>query len=78
MSETTELRIDLDAAKALIHWKSVFADEVSARAKNLAAASSQPDRVTQAHYRQAALMAVGSLAAVILEGAPPHGEQKAA
>ena len=49
-----QLRIDVEAAKALVYWKSLFADEVAARARRLAAESSEPEHVTLTHYRQAA------------------------
>src|SRR5436309_1986460 len=45
MSENADFRIDVDAAKAVIYWKSLFADEVAARARRLAAESSQPHHV---------------------------------
>jgi hypothetical protein len=32
MSNQADLRIEIDAAKALIYWKARFADEVAARA----------------------------------------------
>ena len=63
MSEMAGLRIDVEAAKALVSWKSRFADEVAAQARRLAAESSQPEHVTLAHYRQAAQSAVRSLSA---------------
>ena len=78
MSEKADLRIDVEAAKALVHWKSLFADEVAARARRLAAESSQPEHVTLSHYRQAAQIAVGSLSAAILDGGPSIDDHKAA
>ena len=78
MSEKTDVRIDVEAAKALIHWKSLFADEVAARARRLAAESGQPELVTLSHYRQAAQIAVPSLSAAILGGGPSSDDQKAA
>ena len=78
MSEKADSRIDIEAAKALIYWKSLFADEVAAGARRLAAESSQPERVTLAHYRQAAQMAVRSLSAAILDGGPSSDDHKAA
>ncbi len=39
MSEEADLRIDIEAAKALVYWKSLFADEVVARARRLAVES---------------------------------------
>jgi hypothetical protein len=73
MSEKAAFRIDIEAAKALIYWKSLFADEVAARARRLAAESGRPEQVTLSHYRQAAQIAVQSLAAAILDGGT-HGD----
>ena len=78
MREKADCRIDIEAAKALIYWKSLFADEVAARARQLAAESSQPEHVTLSHYRQAAQIAVPSLSAAILDGGPSSGDHKAA
>ncbi len=70
-------RIDMEAAKALVAWKSRFADEVAARARLLAAESGQPEHVTLANYRQAAQFAIGSLAAAIRNGEPSSDGQAA-
>jgi hypothetical protein len=78
MSETIDCRIDVEAAKALINWKSLFADEVAATARRLAAESTQPEYVTLSHYRQAAQIAVCSLSAAILDGGASSGDQEAA
>jgi hypothetical protein len=78
MSNKAEVRIDVEAAKALIHWKSLFADEVATRARQLAAESNQPDRVTLAHYRQAAQVAVCSLPLAIRKGHPFSDDHKVA
>jgi hypothetical protein len=78
MSKIADLRIDVEAARALIHWKSLFANEVAVQARRLAAPSSEPERVTLSHYRQAAEIAVNSLSAAIRDGGPSHDGQKAA
>jgi hypothetical protein len=78
MSETAVLRIDVEAAKALVHWKSRFAEETAAQARRLAAESRRPQQVTLSHYRQAALLAVRSLSAAIVEGGPSSGDHEAA
>ncbi len=78
MNERLNFRIDIAAAKALIDWKSRFAHEVVERAKGLAAESSQPERVTLSHYRQAAQSAVRALEASILDGGASGDDQKAA
>ena len=78
MSKKTDVRIDIEAAKALIYWKSLFTDEVAMRARQLAAESSQPDRVTLAHYRQAAQLAIRSLPVSIRKGEPSSDDHKVA
>ncbi|MCI0376881.1 MAG: hypothetical protein L0215_04700 [Gemmataceae bacterium] len=76
MSEMAGLRIDVEAAKALVHWKSRFADEVATQARRIAAESGQP-LVRLAHYRQAAQFAVRALSAAILDGGPSSDDQAA-
>jgi len=78
MSEKADIRIDIEAAKALIYWKSLFADEVATRARRLAAESSEPEHVTVSHYRQAAQIAVRSLPAAIRDGGPFSDDHKVA
>jgi hypothetical protein len=78
MSEKADLRIDIEAAKALVHWKSLFADEVAARARRLAAESGQSEHVTLSDYRQAAQIAARSLQAAILDGGPFIDDHKVA
>jgi hypothetical protein len=78
MSKEADVHIDIEAAKALIYWKSLFADEVAMRARQLAAESSQPDRVTLAHYRQAAQLAIRSLPVSIRNGEPSSDDHKVA
>lgn len=78
MSETTDVCIDLEAAKTLVHWKSLFADEVVAGAMRLAATSGKPGTVTVSHYRQAAEAAIRSLSAAILGDGPPDEYKEAA
>jgi hypothetical protein len=76
MSDTPAFWIDLEAARALIAWKSLFADEVAARARQLAAQSPHPERVTLSHYRQAAQIAIRSLSAAIDDGGPSGDDRK--
>ena len=78
MSEKTAFRVDVEAAKALVRWKSLFADEVAKRARQFAAELSPQGLVTLSHYRQAAQIAVRSLSAAILDGGPSSDDQKAA
>jgi hypothetical protein len=78
MSKKAEIRIDIEAAKALIYWKSLFADEVAAQARRLAAESGQPERVTVTHYRQAAEIAARSLPAAIRDGGPLSDDHRVA
>ena len=78
MTQTTDTHIDLDAAKALVDWKALFADEVAVCAARLAADSGHPERVTLYHYRQAAQIAIRTLSAAILDGGASSGEYRAA
>ena len=78
MNENVQVRIDVEAAKALAQWKAQFADEVCEQAKRLAAQSNQPNSVTLSHYRQAAETALQSLSAAIHNGNEPNAEQEAA
>ena len=78
MNSSKPVRIDVEAAKALAGWKSLFAEEVCEGAKRLACQSSHPNRVTLSHYRQAALIALQSLSDVILAEGKPDGRQEAA
>jgi hypothetical protein len=64
MSKKADCRIEVEAAAALIHWKSLLAEEAAARARRLAADSGQPGHVTLAQYRQAAQGAVAASRAV--------------
>jgi hypothetical protein len=78
MSSNSDVRIDIEAARALIYWKSLFADEAAARARQLAAESGRREHVTMSHYRQAAQMAARSLPAAIREGGPLGDDNKVA
>ena len=78
MNEKVDVRIEVEAIQALIHWKSRFADEIVAGARRLAAESGEPQLVTLAHYRQAAQIAVQSLSTTIVEERPSNDGQKAA
>ena len=78
MSQQIDLRIDVEAAKALLHWKSLFVDQVTAHARRIVAESSHPDHITLLEYREAAQVAVHSLMAAILEQGAYSGDQKAA
>ena len=78
MNASEQVRIDVEAAKALIAWKSRFADEVCEGATLLAAQSGDPNSVTLSHYRQAALIALQSLSGAILAEEAPNEKQEAA
>ena len=73
-----QVRIAIEAEKALTHWKSRFADEVCERAERLAAESGQPSFVTLSHYRQAAVIALESLSNAIHQEDSSDGQQDAA
>lgn len=78
MSETIQVQIDVEAAKALARWKALFADEVCELAKQLASQSGQPNTVTLSHYKEAAQAALQSLSAAIHDGDTYNAGQKAA
>lgn len=78
MSDMSDVRVDLEAARALVRWKSCFAHKVAKHARQIAAESGQPARVTLAHFRQAAQVAIRSLSAAIVDGGPTSDDQQAA
>jgi hypothetical protein len=78
MNASKPVRIDVEAAKALAEWKSLFAAEVCERAKRIASQSNHPDSVTLSHYRMAASMAIQSLSVAIHGEHGPDGKQEAA
>ena len=78
MNASKQVRIDVEAAKALVAWKSLFADEVFQGAKRLAAQVGRPNSVTLSDYRQAARIALKSLSDAILTEEGPDGRQEAA
>ena len=78
MNASRQVRIDVEAAKALAEWKSQFATEVCEGAKRIAAQSSHPDSVTLSHYRMAASIALQSLSVAIHGEHGPDGQHKAA
>jgi hypothetical protein len=65
MNASKQMRIEIEAAQALIEWKSLFGDEVCARAKQLAMQSGNSDSVSLSHYRTAARMALQTLSSAI-------------
>ena len=78
MKAKEPVQIDIEAARALTHWKDQFADEVFQGAKQLAAQSSRPGFVTLSHFRQSAQIALQSLADAIHNEDKGDGQQKAA
>ena len=77
-SKSQSLRIDADAAIALVEWKTLFAKSVAETAQQLAAKSKTSGTVTLADYRRAAQQAVLTLTAAIESGDSVDGQQKAA
>lgn len=73
-----EVRIELEAAKALTQWKAQFAREVGALAKRLAAQSGQPNMITLSQYRQAARIALQSLSEAINDETASDGRPEEA
>jgi hypothetical protein len=78
MVANPQVRIEIEAAKALAQWKRQFAEEVARQAKRLAMESGPPNLVTLANYRQAAGLAVQSLARAIQSEINANGKSEAA
>lgn len=78
MAQNESFRIQAEAAKALAEWKAVFAEQVTVQAKKLAQDSNPSGLITLDHYREAATLAVQSLAAVVQDTGSNDGRQKAA
>lgn len=78
MNGKTDCRIEIEAAKALVNWKSLFANEVVTVARRLATESGESNLVTVSHYRQAAQIAVRTLLSAISDGEPFRDTQRAA
>ena len=65
VSNNSNLRTQVAAAKKLTEWKHVFSCELREKAKQLAIQSGQPDLITLTHYQQAARTALRKLADAI-------------
>jgi hypothetical protein len=78
MNGNTAVRVEIEAAQALVRWKALFADEVAQGARRLAAETGDLGPVTLAHYRRAAQLALRALSIAILDGEPSGDDQKAA
>ncbi len=78
MNQSGPFRIQAEAAKSLAEWKSIFAEQVVANAKELAKDCNPPGLITLSHYRQAAVLAAHSLANTVQETGSNDGRQEAA
>ena len=78
MDPKKSFKIEADAARTLAEWKAFFAEQVSAKARELAEQSCSGGVITLAHYRQAASLAVQMLAAVVQDTDSSNGRQEAA
>lgn len=78
MNQNSSYRIETEAVQALAEWKAVFADQVSAKAKELAENNSSTGVITLSHYRQAASIAVQMLATAVQDTDSSDGRQEAA
>lgn len=76
--QSQSFRIQAEAAEALAEWKAFFAEQVAMQAKELAKNSSPPCLVTLDHYRQAATLAVKTLATAIQNTSASDDCRKAA
>ncbi|MAP10378.1 MAG: hypothetical protein CMM00_16965 [Rhodopirellula sp.] len=73
-----KVSIETQAAKALAQWKTIFADEVTEQAKQIAAKSDSTNCVTLSHYQQAAPIAMQSLMLAIAREQTVYADRKAA
>ncbi len=78
MDRDMQYQIEAEAARALAEWKAIFAEHVSAKAKELADESGTAGVVTLGHYRQAASIAAGMLVTTIQDTDSIDGNQEAA
>ncbi len=78
MDQIGSFRIQADAAKALAEWKAFFAEQVAAKAKELAKDTNPPGLITLDLYRQAAKFAVQALTNEVQDTGLHDGRQKAA
>jgi len=78
MAAPGQVRIDLDAARALAAWKSLFGTEVCEGAKRLAAQAGYPHNVTLLHDRTAAKIALEVLSREICGEHGADGRRDAA
>lgn len=80
MASTTNIRIELTAARALAEWENVFADEVRQVARQIACDDGNRKLVTYSDYQQAATLALQKLATAIANkpAVSSNGHQKVA
>ena len=78
MDQGDSFRIQAEAARALAHWKAFFAEQVAAKAEELAKNSNSPGLITLSHYRQAAALAAQMLASAVQDTDQTDGRQEAA
>lgn len=69
MNQRKTIRIDVQAAQALVRWKESFAQKVCDEATRIAAESLPQATLNLEHYRQAVPLALRSLSEEILQGA---------
>ena len=78
MTINNAIRIETEAVRALAEWKALFAEQVVVKAKELSEKSGSADIITLGHYRQAAIIAVQSLANAVQGLDTSDGHQEAA
>ncbi len=72
------MRIQTDAARALLAWKSFLDDEIVHRAGVLARANNGSDTITLEHFRTAAIPALVALLTTIQTDGIGDGDKRAA
>ena len=78
MTQTESFGIQPEAAKALAEWKSVFSERVTLEAKKIAQNNNSSGPITLDHYREAAVIAVQNLSAVVQDAGSNDDRQEAA
>ncbi len=65
MEQSNSIRIETRAVQALAEWKDLFAEQVALKAKEISDKSDSTGIITLSHYRQAASIAVQTLATAV-------------
>lgn len=78
MSKFDSYRIEASAARALTEWKFFFSEQVTRKARELAAKDGPTSTISLQHYQQAAEFAADLLVSEVQKARSDYGDQKAA